>query len=215
MPDRGIPFLHQAIVVSGHMIDHPDRSSPRFPPEAEAGVTKSIAQIFEQKGEGENFFRELESTTLREIAEKDLRVVATGGLTVPKIGATPFGYRVAEQFGLGVIAPRPALVPLAFPPDLLARYGDLSGVSLDAEVRCGASVGVSLYPEDGEDAGPSSTTVPWIFVDDLDRHHDRVVAGGATVVTDIWHHGCRAYTAADLEGNRWTFAQATPRQLQS
>jgi hypothetical protein len=47
VPDRGIPFLHQAIVVSGHMIDHPDRSSPRFPPEAEAGVTKSIAQIFD------------------------------------------------------------------------------------------------------------------------------------------------------------------------
>ena len=63
-------------------------------------------------------------------------VVATGGLSVPKIGATPFGYRLADQFGLKVIAPRPALVPLAFPPDLLARYGDLSGVSVDAEVSC-------------------------------------------------------------------------------
>jgi hypothetical protein len=64
-------------------------------------------------------------------------VVATGGLTVPKIGATPFGYRIAEQFGLPVVAPRPALVPLAFPPELLARYGDLSGLSVDAEVSCG------------------------------------------------------------------------------
>ena len=63
-------------------------------------------------------------------------VVATGGLTVPKIGATPFGYRIAEQFGLQVVAPRPALVPLAFPPDLLSRYGDLSGVSVDAAVSC-------------------------------------------------------------------------------
>jgi predicted Rossmann fold flavoprotein len=63
-------------------------------------------------------------------------VIATGGLTVPKIGATPFGYRIAEQFGLKVIPPRPALVPLAFAPDALARYGDLSGVSLDAEVSC-------------------------------------------------------------------------------
>ena len=43
-------------------------------------------------------------------------VIATGGLTVPKIGATPFGYRVAEQFGLRVVPPRPALVPLAFDP---------------------------------------------------------------------------------------------------
>ena len=64
-------------------------------------------------------------------------VIATGGLTVPKIGATPFGYRIAEQFGLRVVPPRPALVPLAFAPDALARYGDLSGVSIDAEVSCG------------------------------------------------------------------------------
>ena len=64
-------------------------------------------------------------------------VVATGGLTVPKIGATPFAYRLAAQFGMEVIPPKPALVPLAFDPQLLARFGDLAGVSLDAEVRCG------------------------------------------------------------------------------
>ena len=63
-------------------------------------------------------------------------VVATGGLTVPKIGATPLGYRIAGEFGLAVVPPRPALVPLAFAPDALARYGDLSGLSLDAEVSC-------------------------------------------------------------------------------
>ncbi len=65
-------------------------------------------------------------------------VIATGGLTVPKIGATPFGYRIAEQFGLAVVAPRPALVPLALDPAALARFGDLSGVSVDAEVTCGS-----------------------------------------------------------------------------
>lgn len=65
-------------------------------------------------------------------------VIATGGLTVPKIGATPFGYRIAEQFGLAVVPTRPGLVPLAFAPDALARYGDLSGISVDAEVACGA-----------------------------------------------------------------------------
>ncbi len=63
-------------------------------------------------------------------------VVASGGLTVPKIGATPFGYRLAEQFGLRVVAPKAALVPLSFDPDTLARFGDLSGISLDAETRC-------------------------------------------------------------------------------
>ncbi len=63
-------------------------------------------------------------------------VIATGGLSVPKIGATPFGYRVAEQFGLAMVAPRPGLVPLAFAPEALARYGDLSGMSVDAEISC-------------------------------------------------------------------------------
>lgn len=41
-------------------------------------------------------------------------VIATGGLSIPKIGATPFGYQVAKQFGLNIIPPRPALVPLVF-----------------------------------------------------------------------------------------------------
>ena len=64
-------------------------------------------------------------------------VIATGGLTVPKLGATPFGYRIAEQFGLAIVPPKPALVPLAFAPDALARYGDLSGIAVDAAVACG------------------------------------------------------------------------------
>ena len=75
-------------------------------------------------------------TTSRGVARARSLVVATGGLTVPKIGATPLGYRIAGQFGLPVVAPRPALVPLAFPPELLARYGDLSGLSIDAGISC-------------------------------------------------------------------------------
>ena len=63
-------------------------------------------------------------------------VVATGGLTVPKIGATPFGYRIADQFGVNVVTPRPALVPLTFDGALQARYGSLAGISLDCEARC-------------------------------------------------------------------------------
>ena len=63
-------------------------------------------------------------------------VVATGGLTVPKIGATPFAYRLAEQFGLAIVAPKPALVPLTFDTALLEQYGELAGVSLDVEASC-------------------------------------------------------------------------------
>ena len=64
-------------------------------------------------------------------------VVATGGLTVPKIGATPLGYRLASQFELAVVPPHPALVPLTFDGELLARFGSLAGISLECEVRCG------------------------------------------------------------------------------
>ena len=74
--------------------------------------------------------------TARGVVQAASLVVATGGLTVPKIGATPFAYRLAEQFGLTVVPPKPALVPLTFDADLLQRYGDLAGVSLDAETSC-------------------------------------------------------------------------------
>jgi len=62
-------------------------------------------------------------------------VIATGGLSIPKIGASPFGYRIAEQFGLPVIAPKPALVPLAASPEWLAQFGELSGSSIGTMAR--------------------------------------------------------------------------------
>lgn len=58
-------------------------------------------------------------------------VVACGGLSVPKIGASPLGYKIAEQFGLNVIAPRAGLVPLTFDPALLSYTKELSGLSVD------------------------------------------------------------------------------------
>jgi predicted Rossmann fold flavoprotein len=64
-------------------------------------------------------------------------VVATGGPSIPKMGASGFGYKIAEQFGLKIVPPRPALVPLTFEPAWLARYKDLSGVAVDAVVSCG------------------------------------------------------------------------------
>jgi len=63
-------------------------------------------------------------------------VIATGGLSIPKIGATPFGYKVAEQFGLPVVPPRPALVPLTLPPETLARLAPLAGASFDVIADC-------------------------------------------------------------------------------
>ena len=63
-------------------------------------------------------------------------VIASGGLSIPQIGASAFGYRIAEQFGLKVTPLRPALVGLTFTPETLAQFADLSGVSVDAVVSC-------------------------------------------------------------------------------
>jgi len=63
-------------------------------------------------------------------------VVATGGLSIPTLGATDFGYRLARQFGLRIEEPRPALVPFTLAPQVLSRLAALSGVSLDALVGC-------------------------------------------------------------------------------
>jgi uncharacterized glyoxalase superfamily protein PhnB len=58
--------------------------------------------------------------------------------------------------------------------------------------------------------GQPATHEPWVFVADLDAHLARAIAAGATIVTPIHQHGYRAYTALDVEGHRWTFAQAPP-----
>lgn len=58
-------------------------------------------------------------------------VVATGGLSVPKMGATAFGYELARQFGLKIVATRPGLVPFVFSGQDRQRYGELAGVSAE------------------------------------------------------------------------------------
>ena len=64
-------------------------------------------------------------------------VIATGGKSIPKIGATDFGLGIARQFGLNVVIPRPGLVPFVFSEEFRARYAALSGLSVRATVRCG------------------------------------------------------------------------------
>ena len=64
-------------------------------------------------------------------------VIATGGPSIPKMGATRFAYTVAQQFGLNVIEPRPGLVPLTFDVATLEKLEGLSGVSLEAMVTLG------------------------------------------------------------------------------
>ena len=61
-------------------------------------------------------------------------VIATGGKSIPKMGATSFGYKIAEQFNINLIETRPALVPLTFTEDDLADFAPLSGISVQSKV---------------------------------------------------------------------------------
>lgn len=67
-------------------------------------------------------------------------IVATGGLSIPQLGASDFGYRLARQFNLKIIEPRPALVPFTLARQELQKLGALSGVSLDAVVASPAQM---------------------------------------------------------------------------
>lgn len=68
--------------------------------------------------------------------ESESLVIATGGLSIPKIGATSFGYDVAAQFGINIIPCKPGLVPLLLSDKTLKIIGDLAGVAADAMVTC-------------------------------------------------------------------------------
>ncbi len=79
-------------------------------------------------------------------------VIATGGLSIPKIGATDFGYRVAKQFNLRMVEPRPALVPLTFDGDAWLPYANLAGLALPVVIETGTkkskSNGKAAFSED-------------------------------------------------------------------
>ncbi|OOF11875.1 hypothetical protein BZG82_02895 [Salinivibrio sp. PR5] len=67
-------------------------------------------------------------------------VVATGGLSMPKLGATPFGYQLAEQFGLKVLPTRAALVPYTLHQEDKTRFADISGVSVPCSITTESGV---------------------------------------------------------------------------
>lgn len=100
----------------------------------EAGVVLRLATgIGQVDRAGEGFSVALSSGPVR---CRSL-VVATGGKSIPKMGATGLGYEIAAQFGLPLVETRPALVPLTFEARTLERLNELSGIAVDAVVGCG------------------------------------------------------------------------------
>ena len=87
------------------------------------------------------------STDLGDFIASSL-VIATGGLSIPKIGATDFAYRIAKQFDLPVIAPTPALVPLTFDPVSWQTFVPLAGIAMEVEIETGSKKQRGYFRED-------------------------------------------------------------------
>ena len=101
-------------------------------------------------------------------------VVATGGLSIPKIGASDFGYRLARQFGHAIVETRPALVPLTFDPVTWAPYAALSGLSLEVRIAAGEA---RSRPDRAE------------FVEDLLFTHRGLSGPAVLQISSYWRAG--------------------------
>jgi len=108
-------------------------------------------------------------------------VVATGGLPVPKIGATDWGLTLAKQFGLTVVEPRPALVPLTFAAQDWTAFVPLAGISLE--------VGIQVQPQSPPKVASGRQPKPVRFIEDLLFTH-RGLSGPAVLQTSsFWRPG--------------------------
>ncbi|MBS1799908.1 MAG: aminoacetone oxidase family FAD-binding enzyme [Acidobacteria bacterium] len=95
----------------------------------------TIHSVKQAAGGSQRFLVETSAETFRCASV----IVATGGLSIPKMGATDFGYQLATQFGLAIVPCRPALVPLVFGEQARERWCDLSGVSTEVVAAAEAS----------------------------------------------------------------------------
>lgn len=100
---------------------------------AQAGATVRLSTaILSVAHDGTRFVVDTESEGRRETVRSKTLVVATGGKSIPKMGATGLAYRIAEQFGLRLTDTRPALVPFTFPEN---RFAPLAGVAVPVAAR--------------------------------------------------------------------------------
>lgn len=157
-----------------------------------------------------------------EPVEGGTRVTVTQALVPGGEKMFDFWPRVVRWFASAQIEPRPKEIapfsvvlyyedPVAA-ADWLQRVFQLRSWTGVLETEPGAWVelhhgDVAILLFEGDRAGRD---MPWVYVDDLEAHLAHAQAEGATIVSPIQQHGFRAYEAEDLEGRRWTFAQARP-----
>jgi len=104
-----------------------------------------VSAVNQSKDENENCFH-IQTDADEIVAEK--LVIATGGLSIPAIGATDFAFRIAKQFSLKVIEPRPALVPLTFDNAAWQAFVTLAGISMEVEIETGEKAAHGHFRED-------------------------------------------------------------------
>jgi predicted Rossmann fold flavoprotein len=114
----------------------------------------------------------------RGLVETPRIVIATGGLSIPKIGASDFGYRIARQFGLRVVEPRPALVPLTFDGAAWAPFASLAGLSLPVQIETAPP-----------DATPKQRKKATKFTEDLLFTHRGLSGPAVLQISSYWHEG--------------------------
>lgn len=114
----------------------------------------------------------------RGLIEAPQVVIATGGLSIPKIGATDFGYRVAQQFGMALVETRPALVPLTFDGGDWAPFAQLAGLALPVTIETGAT-----------DATPKQRKKAALFAEDLLFTHKGLSGPAVLQISSFWREG--------------------------
>jgi predicted Rossmann fold flavoprotein len=114
----------------------------------------------------------------RGLIEAPTVVIATGGLSIPKIGATDFGYRIAKQFGLRLIEPLAGLVPLTFDGEAWAPYAQLAGLALPV-----------LIETSPLDATPKQRKKATVFAEDLLFTHRGLSGPAVLQISNFWREG--------------------------
>lgn len=135
-------------------------------------------------------------------------VIASGGRSIPKMGASGFGYQLAERFGLKSVETRPALVPLTFDQALLERLKPLAGVAVDARVACGktAFAEAILFTHRGL-SGPAILQISSYW-----REGDEIEVAMAPGV-DVYETLRRARTANGRQAPQTVLAEVLPKSL--
>ena len=103
-------------------------------------MPSQVLAVDYEAGDGDSNSRCFVLRTERNTIVARALVIATGGLSIPQIGASAFGYQIAKQFNINVTALRPALVGLTFVAEDFVHFKDISGVAVDAEVSCHGAV---------------------------------------------------------------------------